>query len=88
MRSLHACSLCPASFRVLSLADASGVVCLQAEAQLASKHITELRQDYQEFKDLISPKFAPLEHDVSVINGVLQLDAQNFNEKVRSLARE
>lgn len=63
-------------------------VCLQAEAQLASKHITELRQDYQEFKDLISPKFAPLEHDVSVINGVLQLDAQNFNEKVRSLARE
>ena len=47
--------------------------------------MTDLHQDYHGFKDQISPKFAPLEHDVSVINGVLQLDAQKFNEKVLPL---
>ena len=58
----------------------------QSEAKLASTNITTLYQEHRAFKDLISPKFAPLEQDVSVINGVLQLDAQNFNDKVLPLS--
>ena len=79
MRALFALLLVACFFWLIHRA------CMQSEAQLASKHMTDLHQDYHGFKDQISPKFAPLEHDVSVINGVLQLDAQKFNEKVLPL---
>ena len=55
---------------------------LQMEAPLVGERIKMLLEQHQDFAAKIEPKFAPLENDVSVINGVLQLDQQFFTGKV------
>ena len=52
------------------------------EAPLLGERIHMLNKQHTDFAEKIEPKFAPLENDMSVINGVLQLDAQHFNSKV------
>jgi hypothetical protein len=60
----------------------SDVKQLQMEAPILGDRVSMLHQQHKEFSEKIEPKFAPLENDVSVLNGVLQLDKQNFVGKL------
>lgn len=55
---------------------------LQMEAPILGERVSMLFQQHKDFAEKIEPKFAPLENDVSVLNGVLQLDKQHFVGKL------
>jgi hypothetical protein len=65
----------------------SEVELLKTTAADIADRVKSLEQRHVEFVEKIEPKFAPLENDVSVINGVLQLDKQHFLSKVGALSQ-
>ena len=58
---------------------------LKMEFPIISERIQYVNQQQEDFSKTVMPKFAPLENDVSAINGVLQLDSQHFVSKVGAL---